>query len=60
MKTPLQVVTGQTKEISKFLHFSFYNPAYYHLYSGSCLSSSNELQGWWVGIAIHVGNSLTY
>jgi hypothetical protein len=59
-KTPLQVLTGQTPDISKFLHFSFYEPVYYHSYSDSFPSSSNEEQGWWVGIATHVGDALTY
>jgi hypothetical protein len=59
-KTPLQVLTGQTPDISKSLHFSFYEPVYYHLYSDSFPSSSNEEQGWWVGIATHVGDALTY
>jgi hypothetical protein len=59
-KTPLQVLTGQIPDISKFLHFLFYELAYYHLYSDTFLSSSNEEQGWWVGISTHVGDSLTY
>jgi hypothetical protein len=52
-KTPLQVLTGQTPDILKFLHFLFYKPVYFHSYSGSFTSSSNEEQGWWVGIATY-------
>jgi hypothetical protein len=59
-KTPLQVLTGQKPDILKFLHFLFYEPVYYHLYSDSFTSSSNEEQGWWVGIATHVGDALTH
>jgi hypothetical protein len=59
-KIPLQVLTGQTPDNSKFLHFFFYEPVYYHLYSDSFPSSSNEEQGWWVGIATHVSDALTY
>jgi hypothetical protein len=59
-KCPQQVLTGQTPDISKFLHFSFYEPVYYHSYSDAFPSASNEEQGWWVGIAIHVGDALTY
>jgi hypothetical protein len=29
-KTPMQAHTGQTPDISKFLHFSFYELVYYH------------------------------
>jgi hypothetical protein len=59
-KPPLQVLTGQTPDISKFLHFSFFEPVYYHAYSDNFPSASNEEQGWWVGIATHVGDALTY
>ena len=59
-KPPLQVLTGQTPDISKFLHFSFYEPVYYHSYHDCYPSASNEEQGWWVGIATHVGDALTY
>ena len=59
-KPPLKVLTGQKPDISKFLHFSFFEPVYYHAYSDSFPSASNEEQGWWVGIAIHVGDALTY
>jgi hypothetical protein len=41
-KTPLQVLTGQQPDISKFLHFSFYEPVYYHVYSNAFPSVSNE------------------
>jgi hypothetical protein len=57
---PEQKLTGRTPDISKFLHFTFYEPVYYHAYSDSFPSGSNEEQGWWVGIAINVGDALTY
>jgi hypothetical protein len=56
----MQVLTGQTLDISKFLHFSFYEPVHYHSYSDTFPSTSNKEQGWWVGIATHVGDALTY
>jgi hypothetical protein len=59
-KPPQQILTGQTPDISQFLHFSFYELVYYHSYSDTFPSSSNEEQGWWVGIATHVGDALTY
>jgi hypothetical protein len=59
-KSPEQVLTGQPRDISKFLHFSFYEPVYYNLYSNTFPSASNEEQGWWVGVATHVGDALTY
>jgi hypothetical protein len=57
---PNQALTGQTQDISKFLHFSFYEPVYYHPYSDAFPSATNEEQGWWVGIATTVGDALTY
>jgi hypothetical protein len=33
---------------------------YYNAHSNSFPSALNEEQGWWVGIAIHVGDALTY
>jgi len=59
-KPPLQVLTGQTPDISPFLHFLFFEPVYYHAYGDNFPSASNEKQGWWVGVATHVGDFLTY
>jgi hypothetical protein len=59
-KSPEQVLTGQPPDILKFLHFSFYEPVYYNSYSNTFPSSSNEEQGWWVGVATHVGDAFTY
>jgi hypothetical protein len=59
-KSPEQVLTGQPPGISKFLHFSFYEPMYNKSYSNTFQSASNEEQGWWVGVATHVGDALTY
>jgi hypothetical protein len=59
-KSPVQILTGQHPDISKFMHFSFYEPKYYHSHSNTFLSASNEEQGWWVGVATHVGDALTY
>ena len=59
-KSPLQVLTGQQPEISKLLHFSFYEPIYYSTYSNSFTSTSTEAQGWLVGVSIHIGDALPY
>jgi hypothetical protein len=59
-KSPEQVLTRHQPDISKFLHFSFYKPVYYNAYSDIFPSVSTEEQGWWVGVAIHVGDALTY
>jgi hypothetical protein len=53
--TPNQKLTGQTQDIPMFVHFSFYAPVYYPSYSYTCTSVSNEEQGRWVGVIMHVG-----
>jgi hypothetical protein len=42
-KSPDQVLTGQRPDISKFLHFSFYEPVNYHTYSDTFPSTSGGL-----------------
>jgi hypothetical protein len=59
-KSPEQVLTGHRPDTSKFLHFSFYKLVYYNAYSDKFLFVSTEKQGWWVGVAIHVADALTY
>ena len=59
-KSSDQTLTGQQPDISKFMHFSFYEPVYYQTHSKTFLSTLNEEQGWWVGVATHVGDALTY
>jgi hypothetical protein len=54
--TPEKVLTGHRPGISKFLHFSFYEPAYYYVRSYAFPSSSTEE----LGVATHVGDALTY
>jgi hypothetical protein len=56
----MQMLTGQRPDISRFLHFLFLEPVYYHVYSNTFPSESNEEQDWWVGIATHVVDELTY
>jgi hypothetical protein len=58
--SPLPALDGLTPDISKFLHFSFYESVYYHPYCDAFPSQCNEEMGWWVGDATHVGDALTY
>jgi hypothetical protein len=59
LKSPLQDLTGQQPDISKFLHI-FYETVYYHIYSNSIPSTSKEDQGRLVGAAVHVVDALTH
>jgi hypothetical protein len=40
--SPEQVLTGQRPDISKFLHYSFYEPVYYHAYSDTFPAASTQ------------------
>ena len=58
--SPLQALTGQVPDISALLQFHFYQPVYYRLPQQSFPSESEELLGYWVGVAENCGDALTY
>jgi hypothetical protein len=43
-----------------YLPVPLFKPVYYDAYSNQFPTVSNEEQGWWVGIATHVDDALTY
>jgi hypothetical protein len=58
---PNQKLTSETQGISMLIHLLFYEPVYNQSYSDTFPSSASEEEhGWWVGVAIHDGNILTY
>ena len=59
-KTPLQILTGQTADISALLQYHFWEPIYYRMQDARFPSTSDELRGHWVGVAETVGDALTY
>ena len=59
-RTPLEVLTGSTPDISSLLTYQFWEPVYYKAVDSSFPSDSNEKRGRFVGIAEHVGHALTY
>jgi hypothetical protein len=59
-RTPLEVCTGVTPDISAFLEYTFYEPVYYLSADSHFPSSSNEKIGNFAGIADSVGDALTY
>ncbi len=65
-RTPMEVLTGQTVDISKFLCFLFWDPVYCARYKDSKYSGqpgedvSNEIRGRFVGFSWDVGHSLTF
>jgi len=63
-RTPLEVLTGQTPDISILLQHSFWGPVYIKRYEsqggGEFPSKSNEAKAYFAGYAESVGHSMTY
>jgi hypothetical protein len=60
-QTPIYKATGEWGDISALLQFHFYEPVYYKVCEKPSFSSeTTERLGYWVGIAEHVGDALTY
>jgi hypothetical protein len=59
-RTPLEVLTGSTPDISVLLQFHFWEPVYYRIEDATFPSGGTEQQGHFVGIADSVGDALTY
>ena len=58
-KTPIEVATGVTPDISALLQFHFYQPVLYYDKNASYPKSKERL-GHFLGVAEHVGDALTY
>ncbi len=59
-QVPLQVLTGQTQDISALLCFCWYEPVYYCHDETSFPSETAEGRGRFVGFAENVGHALTF
>ena len=59
-RTPIQVLTGSTPDISILLRFTFWEPVYFRMDDSDFPSESRELRGHFVGFSEHVGHALTY
>jgi hypothetical protein len=58
-KTPFQLLTGETTDISILLNFVFWEDVYYSRTSTSFPSDTTEELGNFVGFAEHVGDAKT-
>ena len=58
--TPLQMLLGSTPDISALLRFAWWEPVYYKLDDSDFPSASPERLGRFVGIAEHVGHTMTF
>ena len=59
-RTPTEVLTGSTPDISPLLRFEWWEPVYYKLDDAGFPSDSRERRGHFVGISEHVGHAMTY
>jgi len=57
-RTPYEVVTGNTPDISEYLQFSWYQPLFY--YDPTNFPEDRELIGRFIGVAHNVGQALCY
>ena len=57
---PIQVLTGSTNDISPLLFFRWYEPVYYNVDDSNFPSDSREKCRRWVGVAEHVGHTMTF
>ena len=55
-RCPLEIVTGETPDISEYLDFGFYDWCWYHENAGL-----GELKlGRWLGVSYRVGSAMSY
>lgn len=59
-RSPLEVLTGITPDISAMLRFSFWEPVFYKHDETDFPSSSDEGSGHFVGFAENVGNNMCF
>ena len=57
-RTPYEVVTGDTPDISEWIEFTFYQPIYFH--NSSDFPEARGVIGRWLGVSHRVGQALCY
>jgi hypothetical protein len=58
-RTPWEMVTGDTPDISKWIEFDWYQPVWYHE-PGDFPNNDKERVGRWLGISHRIGQALCY
>jgi len=56
----MQLLTGSTSDIRKFLQFYFWEEVYYSRVEPGFPSESTEAKGNFVGFGDHVGDAMTF
>jgi hypothetical protein len=57
-RTPYELVTGNTPDISEYIAFHWYQPVYY--FDNSNFPESHEHIGRWIGVAHNIGQALCF
>ena len=57
-RTPYEIVTGNTPDISEWLEFEWYQPVWY--YDSHSFPGDKRLVGRWLGVAHRVGQAMCY
>ena len=56
----MQKITGHVQDTSKYLHYHWWQPVYYHDLDVPYPSQTKEKTGHWCGVADDYGDVLTY
>jgi hypothetical protein len=57
-RTPYELISGNTPDISEYIAFSWYQPIYY--YDKASFPEERELIGRWIGVAHNVGQAMCF
>ncbi len=57
-RTPYEMMTGNTPDVSKYLEFTWYKPVWY--YEPSVFPKENKILGYWIGVAHRIGQAMCY
>jgi len=57
-RTPYELVTGNTPDISEYLAFRWYQPVYY--FDTAAFPEERELIGRWMGVAHNIGQAMCF
>ena len=57
-RTPYEVITGNTPDISEFLEFTWYQPVWYH--ESTAFPRHTKHLARWLGVAHKVGQAMCY
>ncbi len=57
-RTPFELVTGNTPDITEYISFNWYQPVWY--YDSTTFPDSNKHIGRWIGVAHNIGQAMCF